>query len=347
MNKRTIEEISVQKNVSIFESIKILDQTAMQILMVTDHNGGLIGTVTDGDIRRAILRGKKLDAPISSIMNKNPITINKKLTRTEAISLLTENSINCVPVLNADKKIIRLETMARSFFNQDYTNTSVVIMAGGLGTRLRPLTNATPKPMLKINGKPLLERMILNLSEQGFNHFFISVNYKAEMIKNYFQNGEKFGVKIEYLEEAKPLGTGGALSLLPESLKSKHLIIMNGDLLTDLNFQNLLEFHTSQKSAATMAVRDHRIEVPYGVVDFHNEIFSNLVEKPLHTFFVNVGIYVINKKELKYIPNDQFYDLPELFNILKTKRKKVTVFPLREYWRDIGNISDFKQAQKE
>ena len=213
--------------------------------------------------------------------------------------------------------------------------------------RLRPLTESTPKPLLEVNGKPMLEHIIERFAEQGFTRFTLSVNYKAEMIIEHFGDGERFGVEISYLEEDKPLGTGGALSLLEQEEITDHIIVMNGDLLTTLNFHQLLRFHITYGGVATMVVRDYSISVPYGVVQVEDEVFVDVIEKPAHSCFVNAGIYVLNSEQLKNIPSNQFFDLPDLFVMQKAKDEKVTVFPLREEWRDVGSHEDYRRANNQ
>jgi len=279
-------------------------------------------------------------------MNTDPVTIGQDEGRDAALLLMRSRSIHCVPVVDASLRVVGLETESRLFW-QGIEDTCVVLMAGGLGMRLRPLTEAVPKSLLAVNGKPMLEHIIERFVEQGFRRFFLSVNYKSEMIRNYFGDGSDWGVEIDYIEEDKPLGTGGALSLLPAQGISDNIIVMNGDLLTTLNFRHLLDFHSTHDGAATMCVRDYSIRVPFGVVKVDGEYFVDVVEKPAHSCFVNAGIYVIASDQLQHIPKDLFFDLPDLFGLLKAQGKKVTVFPLREDWRDIGSFQDYEQAQSD
>jgi dTDP-glucose pyrophosphorylase/predicted transcriptional regulator len=343
---KSIRNIMITPEMSLLEAMALLDQTALQILLVVDAQGHLLGTVTDGDIRRMILRGEKLSLPISNAMNANPITISSGKDRKSAISLMKKERIHGVPVLDKSARVVGLETESQLLW-QDIENTWVVIMAGGLGMRLRPLTETVPKPMLNINGRPLLERIMEGLQNQGFRRFVLSVNYKSEMVKDHFGDGAARGVEIVYVEESKPLGTGGALSLLPERCHSENIVVMNGDLLTSLNFRHLLDYHREHGSAATMTVRDYSFQVPYGVVEVEGESFVDIIEKPAHSYFVNAGIYVLGIDQLQCIPKGVSYDLPNLFSLLKSQGKKVTIFPLYENWTDIGSMADYEMAQKD
>ena len=344
---KQLNEILVSPETSILQGIETIDSSALQILLVVDGAGRLLGSVTDGDVRRAILHGRDLNESVSVVMNPNPISVLEGTTRDVVLSLMQAKSIHCVPVVDKEGHVVGLETQSRLLWQGVEDDTCVVLMAGGLGMRLRPLTESVPKPLLEVNGKAMLEHIIERFVEQGFKRFYLSVNYKSEMIRQHFGDGADFGAHISYIDEDKPLGTGGALSQLPTECMSDNIIVMNGDLLTTLNFRQLLDFHNVHSGCATMCVRDYSIQVPYGVVAVEGEHFIDIIEKPAHSYFVNAGVYVIRSDELKHIPSDRFYDLPDLFSQLKEQGKKVTVFPLREDWRDIGNIHEFQQAQGE
>lgn len=225
-------------------------------------------------------------------------------------------------------------------------DNKVVLMVGGLGTRLRPLTETVPKPMLNVGNKPILETIIESFKNYGFSNFILSVNYKKEMIMDYFQDGTHLGVNIEYIEETKRLGTAGALSLLLER-PMEPFFVMNGDLLTKINFEQLLDFHNETNSTATMCVREYEYQIPYGVIETDNHKLLSIVEKPVNKSFVNAGIYVLNPAVLNYVPSGDFYDMPELYKKLINEEEKVAVFPLREYWLDIGRMDDYEKANNE
>ena len=219
-------------------------------------------------------------------------------------------------------------------------------MAGGLGTRLRPLTEDIPKPLLKVGNKPILETIIKNFASHGFVDIVISINYKGDLIKNYFKDGSDLGVNITYVEENKRLGTAGALSLLADT-PNEPFFVMNADLLTDVNFSHLMDYHCMGNSTGTMCVREYEYQIPYGVIQMENDCITEIVEKPINKFFVNAGIYVLSSKVFDYIPKDKFYDMPTLFNTLIKEKLKTLSFPIHEYWLDIGRMSDFEQAQSE
>jgi len=286
------------------------------------------------------------DGPVTQVMNTNPVTVQATVGRDRVLAMMRAEQIRCVPVISDQGHVLGLGTDA-SLLWEGIEDTCVVLMAGGLGMRMRPLTESIPKPMLDVNGKPMLEHIIGRFVEQGFRRFYLSVNYKSELIRQHFGDGTGLGVQISYLDEEKPLGTGGALSLLPTGNVSDNIIVMNGDLLTTLNFRQLLDFHAVHDGCATMCVRDYSIQVPYGVVEADGVEFIDIIEKPAHSYFVNAGIYVVRSSELKHIPRDVFYDLPDLFGQLKSQGKRVSVFPVREDWRDVGNVQEYQQAQKE
>jgi NDP-sugar pyrophosphorylase family protein len=236
--------------------------------------------------------------------------------------------------------------MLIDMINSGYSENYVVLMAGGQGTRLRPLTEHCPKPMLKVGNKPIIETIIENLKEYGFYKFLISVNYKAQVIMDYLNNGSKLKVDIDYLKEKDELGTAGALSLIPFRPKDT-LLVMNADLLTKVNFQQLFDFHKQQDATATMCVREYQFQVPYGVIKIKNQSIASVDEKPLHKFFVNAGIYALEPRALDFVPENQYFDMPNLFEKLIEEKQVTSAFPIREYWIDIGRPGDYKQANGE
>lgn len=338
-------DMVVTTNTTIIETMKNIDQTSSQIALVVDENGKLKGTVTDGDIRRGILRGISLKESITRIMNENPITIQQGTPKQSIRNKFQKKKLRQIPVVDRGNHIIDILFSDTLLDTIAYDNW-VVLMAGGLGTRLRPLTEHVPKPMLTVGSKPILQTILENFIDHGFHQFYFSVNYKKELIKNHFGNGLEWGISIEYLDESLRLGTAGALSLFKEK-PSKPIIVMNGDILTKVNFQQLLEFHESNGSMATMCVREFEYQVPYGVVRTDGAQLCSIDEKPIEKYFVNAGIYVINPEVLEFIPNNAYFDMPTLFNQLIAQEKKTTVFPIREYWMDIGRINDFERANNE
>ncbi|TGN07998.1 nucleotidyltransferase family protein [Leptospira ilyithenensis] len=335
----------ITSNGKLVEAIQKIDASGIQLVLVVNESGYLEGVLTDGDIRRAILKGKTLDIPVAEVMNRKPRTVLENTSREEILSIMRRYMMHHLPVLNAGGKVVKLVTLDELIGAVGIPNW-VVLMAGGLGKRLRPLTDDIPKPLLSVGGKPILQSILESFSEQGFRKFFISVNYKADMIRNYFGNGEKLGIDIEYLHEEKSLGTAGALSLLPHK-PEQPLIVMNADLLTRTNFDAMLKFHNEHKSVGTMAVREYDLQVPYGVVNVEEYKIKGIEEKPIHKFFVNAGIYVLAPEVLDFIKPDTFFDMPTLFENLLAVDHPVSAYPLREYWLDVGRLEEFERAQRE
>lgn len=340
-----LKNILVGPEATILQALEAINNGARQIALVVDEGQRLIGLVTDGDIRRGLLRGIGLDQPVSLVMTTQPTTVLGSGGWTGALELMRRLSIHQVPVVDVDGRVIGLECLDEEV-KTPQQDTWVVLMVGGLGTRLRPLTETVPKPMLPIGGKPLLETILRTLIGQGYRRFFFSVNYKSEVFQDYFGDGTRFGARIEYLVENKRLGTAGALGLLPERPDGP-VIVMNGDLLTTLNFQQLLNFHCENMAMVTMCTREYKHQVPYGVVKIEGANLLGIVEKPEHSYFINAGIYVINPEILDIIPRDQFFDMPQLFDKVLGNDQKIVVYPIREYWLDIGQLEDLKRAQSE
>lgn len=338
-----MKNVLVGNTATLVETMKILDEAAKQFVAVVNSKEELIGTITDGDIRRAILRGKSLQVPITEVMNPKPVYASANLSKEEQLAFMKQRKVKQLPLVDENKRVQDV------LFYDDMTvvtekSNPIVLMVGGLGTRLRPLTNDLPKPMLPIGGKPILENIIMHFKSFGFVNFILSVNYKKEVIKNYFQDGKSFGVTITYIEETERLGTAGALSLIKEEI-NEPFFVMNGDLLTNTNFEQLLDFHLVNQATATMCVREYEYQVPYGVIEVDEHKLTSIVEKPVQKHFVNAGIYVLEPKALTYIPKNQYYDMPELFNYLIQQQKEVAAFPIREYWMDIGQLEDYERAQ--
>lgn len=329
----------------IMSAIQKIDTSTMQIALVVDENNCLLGTITDGDIRRGILKGITLNEPVRLVMNENPIVGKLVESRESILAKMRNKRLRHIPIVDSNGIVVGLEFLDE-LLQPSYRENWVVLMAGGLGNRLRPLTNDCPKPLLKVGGKPLLETILENFREYGFKKFYVSVNYKAEMIMDYFGDGANWNIEIRYIHEEKKLGTSGALGLLPEKPKQS-LLIMNGDLLTKINFQRLLDFHLEHKATATMCVREYDFQVPYGVVKINNHDIVSIEEKPIYNFFISAGIYVLEPVILELIKKDEYLDMPTLFNNLIKQHKKTVVFPIREYWLDIGLKEDFERANKE
>ncbi|MEA3353986.1 MAG: nucleotidyltransferase family protein [Campylobacterota bacterium] len=339
------KDITVFKNQSIKEALKVIDKGAMKISIVLDEDKKVIGTLTDGDIRRGLLNDLDLNSPIKNLYFKEPTLANINDSKESIIQKALSKKLYQIPIVDNEGRLVDIEDLA-TLLKKNTRRNKVILMAGGLGTRLRPLTESTPKPLLKVGNKPILETIIENFAKYGFINITISVNYKADMIKEYFKDGSKLGVNIEYIEETKRLGTAGALSLL-KNKPQEPFFVMNADLLTNVNFSHLLDFHSFENSIATMCVREYDFQVPYGVIETNGSKITSIKEKPIQNFFVNAGIYVLSPKVFDFIPDNEFYDMPTLFETLIEKNLKSISFPIHEYWLDIGRIDEFNKANQE
>lgn len=339
------QQAVVKQEMTILDAIKIIDSSSRQIALVVDDQHVLRGTVTDGDIRRAILKGISLESNIQLIMNANPTTESVNYKKTQLLDIMKHKQLRQIPIVDKDFRIVDLVTIDELIQEEVYDNW-VVIMAGGLGSRLGGLTRDCPKPLLTVGGKPILETITESFKENGFRNFFFSVNYKADMIERHFGDGSNFNINIKYLREKERLGTAGALGLLP-SKPDKPIIIMNGDLLTKVNFQQMLDYHVQHEAMATMCVRDYSYQVPYGVVHIENNKLKCIEEKPVQNFFVSAGVYILEPDALQYIPVDQYFDMPSLFETLLQHKQATNIFPIREYWIDIGQKDDFDRANSD
>lgn len=338
-----ISELMITQEVSLSKSMALLDKTAFQILVVVDNEKKLLGTITDGDIRRAILSGVSLNAAVQGVMHKHPLYFiqGEKFDLKQA----KEKHITKVPVVDHQNVVVELFDVYEN--RETEKDNIVVLMAGGLGTRLRPLTDKKPKPLLDVGQKPILETIIENFAKHGFRKFYLSVNYKADMIKEHFKDGSHLGVQMEYLQETHRLGTAGALSLLDKEKVNSPFFVMNGDLLTNVDFQKMLDFHLEQKSLATVGVREYDFQVPYGVIKTKNGYVSSIIEKPVHNFFVSAGMYLLEPELLNYVPVGEFYDMPTLLSEIIAQSRPVSSFPIHEYWLDIGRMDEYHKANSE
>lgn len=339
-----VQETLVPPTADIKQVIATIERAVAKVALVVDENRRLLGTVTDGDVRRGFLRGAQITDPVTRIMNDHPRVATLNDDTAQIIDLLRQNICRQVPVVDMEGRVVALHTLEEALRVPKRPNW-VFLMAGGRGQRLRPLTDDCPKPMLVIGGRPILQIIIESLARQGFERFFVSVNYKREMVKEHFGDGSLLNVKIDYIEEdaSDPLGTAGPLSLLPE--RPEHpLLVMNGDILTKVAFGALLDFHAEHKNAGTMCVRDYLMQIPYGVIETDDHLLAEIVEKPVQRFLVNAGIYVLEPKVLPMVPRGQAYDMPALFEEINRQKLGASVFPIREYWLDIGRIDDLNKA---
>jgi dTDP-glucose pyrophosphorylase/predicted transcriptional regulator len=332
-------------NNTIEEAIRLLNSQTYKIILVVNSKNVLLGTLTDGDIRRAIINHQKMSDSIKEIMSKNPITATNDDSNKSIIAMMKKHDVMHIPVIDEYGSVVELETL-QDILNKKNLNP-VLLMAGGLGKRLHPLTNTTPKPLLEIGGKAILETILERFISQGFFNFFISAYYLSDQIQNYFGDGSKWGVNISYIIEEKPLGTAGVLGMIPNDLGNFPLIMMNGDLLTDINFQHLLNFHKNHDGVATVCVRNYDFQVPFGVVESEDSIIKDIIEKPVHNFFVNAGIYAFDKKFISGVVKNSYLDMPELIKSKISNNEKVNLFPIHENWEDIGSIEQYTKAQRD
>ena len=342
---KNIENIKLAPNSTIKEAMQTIDCGAMKIAVVVNKEGKLVGTLTDGDIRRGLLKGLSLESSIEPIIQHNPLVAYVNESKEKILAKTLGKRIYHLPVLNKEGIVVGIEDIETLLTSGNKPN-HIVLMVGGLGTRLHPLTKKIPKPMIKVGNRPILETIILNFKQYGFTKIILSVNYKAEMVQEYFGDGSDFGVQIEYIYEDKRMGTAGALSLMKGKF-TESFFVMNGDLLTNVNFEHFLNFHQENGAIATMGVREYEQQIPYGVVNQKNGEIESIVEKPTQRYYVNAGIYILEPEVLEYIPKDQFYDMPTLFETLIVKKKKPLSFPVHEYWLDIGQVKELEQARED
>jgi dTDP-glucose pyrophosphorylase/predicted transcriptional regulator len=328
------------------QAIEVLDRMGLGIVLVADDQGRLLGTVTDGDIRRAMIKHHGSDRTLDDVMRKDPTIASLKDDRNKILAKMKERQIHQVPILDQGGRITGIETIHRLLRNNKPDNP-VFIMAGGFGKRLRPLTKDKPKPLLNVGSKPILEIILEQFLASGFHNFFVSTHYKAKMIREHFGDGGKWGVSIQYIHEEEPLGTAGALGLLPKDLIDLPIIMMNGDLLTKINFEHLLNYHNEQGGIATMCTRQYHFQVPYGVINIKDCRISNIIEKPVQKFFVNAGIYVVDPLLATSVDGNSFLDMTTLLENQIKKEKQVNMFPLHEYWLDIGHIEEYNRVNME
>ena len=336
----------VGRDTSLQKAIEILDKAALRIVLVVDAGDKLLGIMTDGDVRRALLGHVALTNPVVEVMNSRPLTALQDWPESRMVALMEQHELLHLPVVDNTGRIVELVNL-HGVLNRQNRDNPVFLMAGGFGTRLRPLTNSCPKPMLKIGGKPILEQILLGFVAAGFHRFFISTHYMPEVIRNHFGDGSSWGVQIRYIHEEEPLGTGGALGLLPHDEIDHPLFMMNGDLLTSLSLLGFLEFHQSRKAIATLGVREFEYQVPYGVVTNEGAQVKAMVEKPVHRFFVNAGIYLLDPELVRSVEAGTRIDMPSLLEKEIGRGNVVNMFPIHEHWLDVGRMDDFQRAQQE
>ena len=342
---RIVNDIKLSINSTIKDALQTINNGGLQIAIVVNENDALVGTVTDGDIRRGLLNGLDLNSSVSLVVHKSPSIASVGDTKESILKIALAKKLHKIPLVDELGKLVGIEDIEDIIKPVGKTNR-VILMVGGLGTRLRPLTQDTPKPMLKVGNKPILQTIVEKIAEYGFVNITMCVNFNASIIRDYFGDGKEFGVNIDYVLEQKRMGTAGALSLLKER-PSEPFFVMNGDLLTNVNFEHIFNYHTLHKATATMCVREYDYEVPYGVVKMNDNKITAIAEKPVQKFFVSAGIYMLSPEILDLIPQDEFYDMPTLFEKAIAQDKNVISFPIHEYWIDIGRLEEYQKANEE
>ena len=321
----------------IKDVIKNLNKSNLQIALIT-RKKKLIGTITDGDIRRGLLKGYSIKENLKKILKKNSITVSPDTSYKEAKDIMKSKSILQIPIVSKDRKVLGLHV-----WNKEYTskkkNYLAVIMAGGFGKRMRDKTLSTPKPMILLHNKPILEHIINNLKKNGFTNLIITTHYLEHKIIRYFGDGKKFGVKIRYIKEKKPLGTAGSLHSL-RNIKSSCILVTNGDVISNINYSELINYHKKNKADATMAVREIKSKNSFGVVESQGLKITKIEEKPIKKTYINAGIYILNKSLIKLVKKNSFLPMTDLFNKIIANNKKSIVFPLFESWQDFAKPKD-------
>ena len=341
---KTHPELVLAPGRTLRRAMEAMTRSRLGVVLVTEKDRRLLGLLTDTDIRRALLRGVPLDAPVTEAMNRRPITAPETASEEDLSAVFRRTPKPYLPIVDRAGKLAGMAafldyaTVPKRFPNW------VVIMAGGCGMRLRPLTDHTPKPMLRLGEKPILEHLLEHFISSGFTHFILTVNYLAEQIRAHFGDGSRWNARVEYLHEPKPLGTVGALGLVRKRFENP-VIVSNGDILTKVNLEALLDFHKAEKGLATVCVKRHEVQLPYGVVELDDRHLRGFAEKPVQSFLINAGIYVLEPSVLRSIPRGKPLDMPQLLGKTRRRRRRaVACFPIQEYWIDIGGMQELQRA---
>jgi dTDP-glucose pyrophosphorylase len=350
MNKPRPWEFCLQSHESIREAIACIDRSGLiSVALLVDDEARLLNTITDGDVRRGILAGLSFDDPVEALLpikaktpHPNALTAPVGTAISTLLGLMQYNGVRQLPLLDPEGRVVDVATL-RELLPQSKPLPQAIIMAGGRGTRLLPLTESCPKPMLPVGGRPLLELTIEKLRRAGISRVSLSTNYQREKIIEHFGDGKEFGVKLSYIIEPRPLGTAGALGLIDTPQDT--VLVLNGDVLTEVDYEALLDFHREQKADLTIGVRQYGLKVPYGVVDSDGPRVRSLREKPECLFFVNAGIYLLEPSVYRYVPAARWFDMTDLIQALLDAHRPVVSFPVMEYWLDIGQHADYQKAQ--
>jgi len=340
-------EKPLQTEATLFDVVRAIEQSRRRIAVVVDTSGKLLGTLTDGDVRRCLLAGGDLKTPAIEAMNRDPVSAPVGSPAGYLLDLMKRANVMALPMVDPQGSYVRLMHLtdldAEPEPGEAQGFAAAVIMAGGEGTRLRPLTYAMPKPMVDIGGIPLLERQVRRLAAAGIARCFISVNYLSDLIEKHFAQGSAFGIRIEYLRERQKMGTAGALSLLPAQPEGP-IIVINGDIVTTSDFASLYSYHVSHDAMITVAAVDYRVQIPFGVIRSEGALVSGLEEKPSQRFMCNAGIYALSPQALSLLPEGP-YNMTDLIRDCLAAARRVAVFPMHEFWSDIGTPDDLEKAR--
>ncbi len=337
-----LHQLCVAPHTTFRNVVETVEHGTKQIALVVNESMHLLGTITDGDVRRAVLQGVNNETPASAIMATHFIAGTGSMSAVAILDLMRKQSVRHVPLLNKAGQLIDLVWIT-DLLHQDIPEFQALIMAGGMGTRLRPLTDDIPKPMLPVGNKPIMELIIEQLRHAGTRQFHVSTHYKGHKIVEHFGDGSRYGVHIDYISEEHPLGTAGALSLMDRL--NQPILVMNGDILTQLDFRAMHAFHEDHKALLTVAVKEYTVEVPYGVLQTEDVHVRSLAEKPTLRFFINAGVYLVSPEAQAMVPAGRPYNMTDLIEDLIAAGKPVVSFPVQEYWLDIGKHVDYQQAQ--
>jgi dTDP-glucose pyrophosphorylase/CBS domain-containing protein len=338
------KKICLNDHANILQAMRNLTETGARFSVVVSDNYKFLGTLTDGDIRRSLLSGLTVNESVTKAMNVNPIVALENASNQELREIMRTNDFTHIPVIDGDGKLVRILSLKEVQVTEPRKDNAVVLMVGGLGVRLGELTANCPKPMLKLGDKPILEIIIENFKEKGFYNFFLSVNYKSEVIESYFGDGSRYDINIKYIREKERMGTAGSLSLF-ESINDLPIIVMNGDVLTKVNFTSLIDYHNNHALDACICTCRHDYQIPFGVVHQDDNLVIKIEEKPIHSALINAGIYSMNPKLLSALVKNQFCDMPSFLEKIIGENKKVGTFQVQDYWLDIGRKDDFYRAE--
>lgn len=349
MDPARLERTFLEPQANLRAAIERIDAGAIEIALVLDEEGRLLGTVTDGDVRRALLAGAALEDPVEAIVHHDPVSADAATDDRALLRLMTEHSVDQIPLVE-DERVVDvafLRDLVTATGHAAMAENPVVLMAGGAGMRLRPLTERTPKPMLPVGDRPLLKTALDQISSAGFHRVLIAVNHHAEVIEEHFADGSRFGVDIAYLRESAPLGSAGALRLAAAEL-DRPFIVMNADLLTNVRLPALMRFHREEENIVTVGVRRYALDLPYGVVEMDGTRVRSLREKPRLSFFVNAGLYAVDPTAISLVSTlPERFDMTDLLDAALAARARVGGFPVREYWLDVGHLADYDRAHED